>query len=189
VELDSNTIRFFQGDTAAIEQIYRTEFPVCRVFVLRNHGTYQDAEDCFQEAIIATYRSGRGPCLLLGVRLEAFLFGIIKKLWYKCLRDRKETIELVLDAYEQTLIEQSFLIEESDLNQYFKQALGALSESCRDLLTGFYVYGAYLKEIAEDQGLSEQGTKNKKAKCLEQLRRRFNTALTLSQHLIQVKTN
>jgi RNA polymerase sigma factor (sigma-70 family) len=188
VELDSDTILFFHGDRIAIETVYRTEFKSCRDFVLRNRGTFQDAQDCFQVAIEATYRRGREPCLLLGVPLKAYLFGAVRNIWYKSLRDRKETVELVLEAYEEILLQQYFPFEEDERKQLVEKALAQMGVGCRELIMGFYILGGQLKEIAELQGWTYNSAKTKKAKCLNQLKRKFHSALTQYQDLMTSKT-
>jgi DNA-directed RNA polymerase specialized sigma24 family protein len=57
-----------QNDTKAVETIYRTNFNMVQSFVLNNNGTYDDARDIFQEAMIVLYENAKLDTFVLPAR-------------------------------------------------------------------------------------------------------------------------
>jgi hypothetical protein len=70
------------------------------------------------------------------------------------------------------------LIEESEL-RLAEQAMQALGEKCRELLTRFYLKNEPLSVVALALGLAGEGAaKTRKYKCLEQARQHYRQFTT-----------
>ena len=48
-----------ENDSKAIEAIYKENFNMVQAFILNNNGTYDDARDIFQEAMITLYEKAK----------------------------------------------------------------------------------------------------------------------------------
>ncbi|MEY3676475.1 MAG: hypothetical protein RJB67_965, partial [Bacteroidota bacterium] len=47
------------NDSAIIEQLYQENFSTIQAFILANNGSYDDAKDVFQEAMITLYEKAQ----------------------------------------------------------------------------------------------------------------------------------
>ena len=47
------------NDSVIIEQLYKENFSTIQAFILANNGSYDDARDVFQEAMIALYEKAQ----------------------------------------------------------------------------------------------------------------------------------
>ncbi len=57
------------NDTEAVETIYKNNFALIQSFVLNNNGSYDEAKDIFQEAMIVLYENAKS---------DSFVFNIVK---------------------------------------------------------------------------------------------------------------
>ncbi|HFA48532.1 MAG TPA: sigma-70 family RNA polymerase sigma factor [Bacteroidetes bacterium] len=147
-------------------------------FVRKYKGTLADAEDNFQDSLIALYKLARQGKLQGNTNVEAYLYAINKNLWFKQLKKRKETLELPDDAHAIPVPEvalYSLLSEER--KAAIEKLLAQLGESCHRLLVYYFYDRLKLKKIAQlMEYASEQVAKNKKSACMRQLK------TLLSQH-------
>lgn len=142
-------------------------------FVTRYKGTSHDAEDIFQDGVVALYKLARRGMLAPGTNVEAYLFSICKNLWFKQLRKKQDTVELTPDF--NALPELDDLPLHSLLSQErqsaFAKLLAQFGEDCQKVLTGYYYDRLRMTKIAEMMGYAnEQVAKNKKADCMKKLK-------------------
>ena len=55
-------------------------------FVLNNNGSFDDARDLFQEAMITLYEKVQSDSFVLSCQIKTYLFSICKNLWLKRLQ-------------------------------------------------------------------------------------------------------
>lgn len=60
----------------------------------KNNGSVSEAEDVFQDSLIALYKHACAGRLGSSIRLEAYFFTICKNLWRKELQKKGRTVEL-----------------------------------------------------------------------------------------------
>jgi len=72
----------------SIRYLYREYFPLAKSIVEKNSGSYQDAEDVFQDGIIVLYQKILSGPLTLNCSLKTFFFSICRNIWMQRL-DRK----------------------------------------------------------------------------------------------------
>ncbi len=72
-----------QGDSKALEIIYKQHYPAILHFIIQNNGTDQDAKDLYQEAVIILYEKLRQEHFLLTCQIKTFLYSVCRKLWLK----------------------------------------------------------------------------------------------------------
>ncbi|MBS1635059.1 MAG: sigma-70 family RNA polymerase sigma factor [Bacteroidetes bacterium] len=156
----------------AMKKLY-AYFPVIRKFIVKNHGTRQEAEDIFQEGLIIFCRKALSEDFVLSSRIDTYLYGVCRYLW---LDELKKKNKMPLQETNTGHIASETPEYEADVHedQHVKtaqQAVARLGEKCRALLELFYFKKRSLKEIAQELGFSSEKTaKNQKYRCIEKAR-------------------
>lgn len=165
-----------QNDSKAVEALYKSHFTMIQHFVLNNNGSFDDARDLFQEAMITLYEKVQSDSFVLSCQIKTYLFSICKNLWLKRLQQ--------MGKYSAPLsIEEESIAIEADLEEFQKKdaafsimnrALNSLGEPCKSLLEGYYLNKKGMQELAEDFGYTNaDNAKNQKYKCLMRLKKLF----------------
>ena len=133
-----------QNDQKGIREIYRRFAGQALLWVGRNNGTAADAQDVFQEAVMAVFEKSLDPAFVLTCPLGALLHLIYSRKWIDRLRHKGRDAE-VRKMGEQRYTEESVaedalsIAEDALAEQAREQRLGKafaeLSELCRRLLT------------------------------------------------------
>lgn len=161
---------FKAGDKQVIQELYDQLFPALKHWLKQNSGSKEDAEDVFQEAMVAAYRKLREPAFHLNHELPTYIFAIAKKLWLQKLRRQG-----VHSKYEQFLSTQSKVedlegvIEEQESLELYRHYFNKLDEACKKLLT-FVFQGKSMLEIKEQFGFNNEAhARKKKFRCKNEL--------------------
>ena len=165
-----------QNDSKAVEALYKSHFSMIQHFVTNNNGSFDDARDVFQEAMIALYEKVQSDNFVLTCQIKTYLFSICKNLWLKRLQQMGK-YSAPLSAQEETIS------VEEDLDQFEKKdaafaimdrALNSLGEPCKSLLEGYYLNKKGMQELASQFGYTNaDNAKNQKYKCLMRLKKLF----------------
>jgi len=165
-----------ENDSKAVEALYKSHFSMIQHFVTNNNGSFDDARDIFQEAMIALYEKVQLEHFTLSCQIKTYLFSICKNLWLKRLQQMGK-YSTPLSAQEE-----SISVEE-DLDQFEKKdaafaimdrALNSLGEPCKSLLEGYYLNKKGMQELASQFGYTNaDNAKNQKYKCLMRLKKLF----------------
>jgi DNA-directed RNA polymerase specialized sigma24 family protein len=144
-------------------ELYKKAFPVVARYISRRGGTFDEAKDVFQDALVIYYEKTIAAPSALNNNI-GYLVGTAKNLWLKRYRDNSQNIPLDdIDAgYEN---------EEGPSNNRLMRFLETAGKKCMELLRGFYYDQLSLAEIADEFGYS--GTRSatvQKYKCLEKVR-------------------
>src|SRR3954470_23310830 len=75
-----------ENDTKAIETIYKDNFKMVQAFILNNNGTYDDARDIFQEAMITLYEKAKSESFVLTSQIKTYIYSVCKRMWLKRLQ-------------------------------------------------------------------------------------------------------
>jgi RNA polymerase sigma factor (sigma-70 family) len=146
-----------------IFSLYMRAFPRVAAFVGRSGGKPEDAQDLFQDALLAFYeKEDRSQ-----VQDEAlYVAGIAKYLWLKKLRKERAMKQAVIPAQE-ALQEESDRTVSRRLLRYVETA----GKKCMEMLTSVYYDNMSIKELADKFGFSgERSATSQKYKCLEKIR-------------------
>ncbi len=165
-----------QNDSKAVEALYKSHFTMIQHFVLNNNGSFDDARDLFQEAMITLYEKVQSDSFVLSCQIKTYLFSICKNLWLKRLQQMGK-----YSAHLST--EEESIAVEADLEEFQKKdaafsimnrALNSLGEPCKSLLEGYYLNKKGMQELADDFGYTNaDNAKNQKYKCLMRLKKLF----------------
>ncbi len=156
-------------DEKIITCIYKKVFPIILDYVSCNNGSYQDAEDVFQEAMLILLEKTRSKSLILTCRFTTYFWGICKKVWLKELRNRKRTVYQI-NYYSEKTDNVTF---DSNLEmkqiQLFLKHFKNLSKDCKKVLF-LHFDRTSLEEITTIMGYrSLQISQNKKYRCKKRL--------------------
>ena len=165
-----------QNDSKAVETLYKSHFTMIQHFVENNNGSFDDARDIFQEAMIALYEKVQLDSFVLTCQIKTYLFSICKHLWLKRLQQMGK-YSSTLSAHEESISVEMDMgqIEKKDTAfEIMDRALNSLGEPCKSLLEGYYLNKKGMQELASQFGYTNaDNAKNQKYKCLMRLKKLF----------------
>jgi RNA polymerase sigma factor (sigma-70 family) len=165
-----------KNDAKAIKSIYRSNFNMVQTFVLNNNGTYDDARDVFQEAMIVLYENAKTESFVLTCQIKTYIYSICRRLWLKRLQHNNRYTSKV-DSLEETVpVEEDIEFQEKRDADFaiMERALGSLGEPCKSLLEAYYLQKKDMADIARSFGYTNaDNAKNQKYKCLLRLKKLF----------------
>ncbi len=164
------------NDSRAIETLYKDNFNMVQAFILQNNGTYDDARDIFQEAMIALYEKAQQDSFVLTCQIKTYLYSICRRLWLKRLQQMGRYSGKV-DSLEETVpVEEDLDIHEKRNAEFaiMDRAMNSLGEPCKSLLEGYYLKKMGMQDLADEFGYTNaDNAKNQKYKCLMRLKKLF----------------
>lgn len=171
---------------AAISFIYQQYSNSVSSFITNHGGTVQDAEDIFQETVVAFLNIVKNGKYRAESSIKTFIVSVAKNIWYNEIKkressqNREKIFETSKDLKEADI---SHYIADREAKQKFRELLNQLDESCKKILLLFYYENLSMKEIVDHMHYeNEQVVRNKKYKCLQHL-----TALVKQDPLIREK--
>ncbi len=176
----------------AIEYLYREHAGITSSFIMGRGGNEQDADDIFQETIVAFIDTVQKGKFRAESGVRTFLIAISKNLWMNETRKRQRSdnrekfYETGRDQEEAAVSE---AIGDRELKQLLQQLLDSLGDSCKTILTLFYYENLPMKEIVTHMHYeNEQVVRNKKYKCLQQLTGLMKDNPVAAKHLTELLT-
>lgn len=161
-----------QENPEAFKRVYRDYFGLVWNHVKLNNGKSADAEDLFQETLVALVKNIRRPDFQLTSKLGTYLLGIAKNLWMQHLEKGRRQIQLKTElATEGEKTEPTEPPEQEKLIELIGAKMDELNADCSKLLHLFYYEKRSQAEIAEVFNYTEAFAKQKKFRCLEALRK------------------
>ena len=180
VKSELNEQALLQGlannESKAIETIYKQNFNMVQSFVLNNSGSYDEARDIFQEAMIALYEKTKSESFVLTCKINTYVYSICRRLWLKRLQQLGKFSGSV-DSFEETVsVEDDLEVHQKRNAEYniMERALGSMGEPCKSLLEGYYVKKMDMQALAKEFGYTNaDNAKNQKYKFLMRLKKLF----------------
>lgn len=170
-----------RGDFSVLDAIYQEHAPAIRKWVANNNGSYADAQDIFQEAIIALHQKAQDKDFVLTCPLGALLFSICRNKWLNQLRKKNREAEVrILEESrykdEGELTSTLEAVEEEEIRQRkLDVTFEQLSELCQKLLR-LLVSGVSSAEAAVQLGMTDANTVyRRKNACTERWRTLYQT--------------
>ena len=157
----------------AILYIYQQFSETVSSFITNNGGSQQDADDIFQETVVAFIDIVKKDKFRMDAAIKTFLVAIARNLWYKEIKKkersgyREKVFEIGRGSNE---LDVSNEIGDREVKKELRDMLNKLGESCRKILMLFYYENLPMKEIVNHLHYeNEQVVRNKKYKCLKEL--------------------
>ena len=170
-----------------IKAIYRNHFDSLSWYVMNNSGTRQDAEDVFQEVVVAFIDLVQKDKFRGESTVKTFLYSLNRHTWLNELKRRGRALareEKYEKEQERMEPDTSHVIADREGKAEVIRLMGELGEICRKILLLFYFENLSMKEILDaTEYENEQVVRNKKYKCLKQLEQMINENPILKQTL------
>lgn len=160
-----------ERDTKVLDYIYENFYHKIKVFILKNSGSEEDAEDIYQDALLVVYQKALRNNLTLSCSFSTYLYSVCRLLWLK---------QLEISKLQKTITEETGvfieldpgiveIFESNERYKLYQDHFLKLSFSCQKVLE-LFLAGIPLKEIANILGFkSEQYAKKRKHQCKEKL--------------------
>ncbi len=176
----------------AIQHLYKEHAGITSSFIMGRGGNEQDADDIFQETVVAFIDSVQKGKFRAESGVRTFLIAISKNLWMNEMRkrqradNREKSYEIGRDQEEAAVSE---AIGDRELKQMLQRLLDSLGESCKQILTLFYYENLPMKDIVAHMHYeNEQVVRNKKYKCLQQLTGMMKENPAAAKHIAELLT-
>lgn len=158
----------------SIRIIYRRFYPGLSWYVINNSGTGEDAKDIFQEVVVSFIHLVQAGKFRGESSVRTFLFSMNRHAWLNELKKRSRALareERFEREQDRQVRDVSFFIADKEARQLLDQLIAKLGENCRKILTLCYFENRAMREMVEIlEYENEQVVRNKKYKCLKQLR-------------------
>jgi len=157
----------------AMLYLYQLMYDKVQHYIKKNSGSASEAEDVFQDSLVALYKQARNEKLGDHIKLEPYFFTICKNHWLKELKKKKRTTELTSrhENISDQETQESILLT-AERNALVEDLIGRFGDVCSQILRYYYYEKRRMKEIANLLSLSnEQAAKDKKASCMKKLRK------------------
>jgi len=157
----------------AILSLYRQYSDIVSSFIINYGASEQDADDVFQETVIAFINIVQQGKFRMEASIKTFLVSVARNIWRNEQKKRMRT-DFREQRFEsgrpQSEDEINEWINESEKKRQLRDLVFKLGEPCKKLLTLFYYENLSMKEILDHLPYeNEQVVRNKKYKCLQQL--------------------
>ena len=165
-----------RSDSRSIEILYKQNFTMIQSFIIQNNGTYDDARDIFQEAMLVLYEKAKDENFQLTSQIKTYVYSICRRLWLKRLHYNQKFVAAP-DSLQETIPVEEEIEQKQKLDDNFEMmdvAMKSLGEPCKSLLEAYYISKKHMTEIAEEFGYTNaDNAKNQKYKCLMRLKKLF----------------
>ena len=157
----------------AFEALYKNYFAIVSRFITNNNGSTKDAEDIFQDTMIALVAKLRQDDFVLEASVKTYIMAIAKNLWFKKLRTANRETEFT-DIHDSKFYEEITLAIEEEKSYWDKlqNYIHQISDHCRGLIHDMFFKNQPIEQIQKDYGYStKHNAQNQKHKCVEQIRK------------------
>lgn len=142
-------------------------------FLMSYGASEQEAQDVFQEMVVAFVDIVKKDRYRPEAKLGTFLTAVAKNIWFNEVK-KKERSSFREKQFEkgrdQVEADVSHFINEREMKQQMRNLVQQLDEPCRKILLLFYYEDLSMKEIVQHLPYeNEQVVRNKKSKCLQHL--------------------
>jgi DNA-directed RNA polymerase specialized sigma24 family protein len=163
----SQTINTKQSREQLFTVLYKKAFPATARYVAKMGGSFEQAKDVFQDALIIYYEKVLTGNLALQTTEKAYITGIAKHLWLKTYNANADNIPLSASNAAEQPDDAETQYATGKLMHYLQTA----GQKCMDMLKAFYYDKLPVTQITEQFGYSGvRSATVQKYKCLEKVR-------------------
>lgn len=161
------------GDPEGIKSLYHQYYKMISEFILNNSGSKEDAEDIFQETLIALITKVRSSDFQLTSKLSSYIYSISRNMWLYRLRKIKHG-PFILKENQEAVADESLIPELEvfeDKHALIAKVFDKISVECQKILSGFYFEEKALKDIGVQMNYTEGSIRVKKSRCMDSLKK------------------
>jgi len=162
-----------ENDTFVLKRLYEKFSPKIIAFVKNNSGNESEAQDLFQEALIAIFHKAVDKNFVLSCPFDAYLYMVCRNKWFNILKSKgKKGVTLVEpntfnnDKQIETLSEETVI--EDEKQKLFDKKLLEISNKCQEFLKLSWA-GNAMDKVAELLNVSYGYARKKKSECMKKL--------------------
>lgn len=162
----------YTDNDEAMSHLYALMYRKVVLFIQKNSGSEQDADDIFQDALIVFYKLAKASRLDEISNIHAYFFSICRNLWFKTLKKNQRVTKLTeeYNALPEAARQITALLS-GEKSALLEQLLHSIGEGCQKVLVYYYYDRLKMKEIMKRLNFSsEQVAKNKKSSCIKKLK-------------------
>lgn len=150
------------------QALYEEAFPGVAAFVSRMGGSFHDAKDVFQDALVIYHEQSLRDGFEVHTVPAAYVLGIAKHLWLR--HHHNDVNKVSLDNLERSIvISEEFFPTPAE--HRIVTLLERVGNRCMNLLRAFYYNRQSLQDIAHNGGYASiRSATVQKFKCLEKVR-------------------
>jgi len=171
----------------AIRALYTSYAGYVSSFIISYGASEQDAQDVFQETVIAFISIVQNGKYRGESNLKTFLVSVAKNIWLNQSKKRERSgkrEKVFEDSRGQQEGDISHLIGDRENREALRELIFRLDESCRKILVLFYYENLSMKEITSHLHYeNDQVVRNKKYKCLQCLVEMIKNVPGLSERI------
>ncbi len=164
-----------EQENQVLKYLYTTHYGSIRQLVVRQGGSEQEAEDIFQEALITFYEQVKNGRFTHTAKIKTYLFAVAKNNWMNKLKRKNRQTELKAGEWyseKDTESSPSDVLHQQEVVDFAKSIIAQLGTDCQKMLDLSLYRKLAMKEIAVIMNYGNaQVARNKKHKCLEQLKK------------------
>lgn len=171
-EIIDNLLRDRDVDLS-LKFLYRSHYEILGRYVVNNNGNWNDAQDIFQEVMVAFINMVKAGKFRGEASIKTLLYSLNKNIWLNELKKRGRAqvremkYEKASDTAEQGI---NTALEAREANAELMKIMDQLGETCKKILLLYYYENLSMKEILKLLNYeNEQVVRNKKYKCLKRL--------------------
>jgi DNA-directed RNA polymerase specialized sigma24 family protein len=148
-------------------QLYQQAFPLVAKYVREMGGSFEEAKDVFQDALVIYYEKTTTSALQLQYSERAYLLGIARHCWAKKNKGNNRFTSLP-DSLDEIAMEED---TGTTATNKLLDLLHSSGKKCMELLRAFYYDKLPMQKLATRFGFSsERSATVQKYKCLEKVR-------------------
>ena len=155
-----------------LNYLYQNIQPKIKAHVLQNNGDEEEAQDIFQDAVIAFYKYVRMNQFKEGNSVTGFIYSISKNLWINRVKQKNKIVGNI-EKHENNFMEENDFFSQTISNERadkIQEILSQLGERCKELLTYSIYNRMTMEEISVKMGFNNANTaKTKHYKCKQRL--------------------
>ena len=147
--------------------LYQKVFPAVARYVSKCGGSFDEAKDVFQDALLNYYEKSRSANADIQSSEGAYIYGTARYLWIRRYKEGQQTTQLD-DSTAEDIAGETIIPLANDKLLNFLETAG---KRCMELLRSFYYDQLPMTKLAQLFGFSgERSATVQKYKCIEKVR-------------------
>jgi RNA polymerase sigma factor (sigma-70 family) len=157
---------------ALFMKLYQEAFPLVARHVSRMGGSFEEAKDIFQDALVLYYEKVQVSGFVPKYQEKAYLLGIARYLWVRRFKENNRQVTFdVQDFIFNKEIDLTDVEYEEVSSQKLMNLLERAGQKCMQLLSAFYYEKLDMETLASRFGFSgARSATAQKFKCLEKVK-------------------